>query len=65
MRFVADLTISITCGSSRQWTDGIGLTMGAAKTRDTRSIGLWCMKPAQTARSMTSRVRIRTRFKVA
>lgn len=45
MRRDADLTISITCGSSRQCTDGIGLTMGAAKTRDTRSIGLWWMKP--------------------
>lgn len=41
MRFGADMTISITRGSSRQWTDGMGLTIGAAKTRLTRSIGLW------------------------
>lgn len=55
----------ITAGSSRQWTEGIGVTIGGAKTLDTLSIGLCSMKPAHTARSRISRVRIRTRLSVA
>lgn len=55
----------ITAGSSRQWTEGIGVTMGGAKTRLTLSMGLCSMYPAQTARSRISRVRMRTRFSVA
>lgn len=39
--------------------------MGAAKTLETLSIGLCWMKPAHTAKSMISRVRISTLFRVA
>ena len=65
MRAGASFIVSITRGSSRHGGAGIGVTTGAAKTRLTRAHGLCVMNPAQTAKSMISRVRIRTRLSVA
>ena len=47
------------------WTAGMGFTTGRAKIRETRSMGLCVMYPAQTARSSTSLIRMRTRLRVA
>lgn len=65
MRTGAHLTTASAFGSYCHEIDGMGRTMGAAKTRDTLAIGLWRMYPAQTAKSMISRVRINTRLSVA
>ena len=65
VRYVAEDTTLNTSGSSDQWTAGIGETMGGAKTLETRAMGLCWIYPAQTAKSMISRVRMITRLSVA
>ena len=65
IRMVASLKTFITFGKSRHEMEGMGRTIGGANTRLTRSIGLCRMYPAQTAKSMISRVRINTRLSVA